>query len=242
MAQFHMPLLTILVPIIQDLERDGTASFHFVQGTVSSPPPRGSEDFYGDPPHVRFLDSYFGGRPDEELFDEAFKSPDSSTPEQKYRGLLETLQPRNTGRVEAILAHLHDVMEKEGPFDGILGDSEGAIVAATFVVDHLRRCSEAKVQPQLKCAVFISGGPPYTPDGTNMFLADQCGQVIAIPTCHIIGYNDPLIDGAIALYHLCNAKVATLVDHGRGHRLPRDARLFNFMIKGIRDTIARTTK
>lgn len=150
--------------------------------------------------------------------------------------LVQTLKPESTDFVQEVLDRLHTIVDKEGPFDGILGNSEGATLAATFLVDCLR-----KSQNPFKCAIFMSGNAPYFPDGTGLFLADDYGQLITIPTCHIIGYNDSLIDAAVALYHLCDQDAATIVDHGKGHMVPRDPKSSKVMIKGIRDTIARAS-
>lgn len=229
--------------MVNDLESDGTASFHFIHGTVEVPIPSGQEEFHGPPPHLRFLESVSQGTSDEEAFSKYFeKETSSSTPEQKYRDLARLLQSKSSGRIRSVLDRLNDVMREEGPFDGIIGDSEGAVIAATFIIDHLRQSAKTKSQPQLRCAVFISGGPPYNSDGTGMFLADECGQIITMPTCHIMGYNDCQISGVLALYHLCDEGSASLVDHGRGHRVPRDSRLYHFMIGGIRDLIKRTER
>lgn len=48
-------------------------------------------------------------------------------------------------------------------------------------------------------------------------LADESGEVIDIPTCHIVGCDDPYIDGAMALYSMCDQDSAELFDHGSGH-------------------------
>lgn len=53
-------------------------------------------------------------------------------------------------------------------------------------------------------------------------LADEDGEVIDIPTCHIVGCDDPYIDGAMALYSMCGQDSAELFDHGSGHFVPRE--------------------
>lgn len=56
----------------------------------------------------------------------------------------------------------------------------------------------------------------------HALLADECDDVIDIPTCHVVGCHDPYIDGAMALYNLCEDDTAELFDHGKGHTVPRD--------------------
>lgn len=46
--------------------------------------------------------------------------------------------------------------------------------------------------------------------------------MIEVPTCHIIGANDPYVDGTMALYGVCDPDTAIMFDHGKGHTIPRD--------------------
>lgn len=69
----------------------------------------------------------------------------------------------------------------------------------------------------------------------QILLADQCQDVIDIPTLHVVGYTDPYILGAIALFNMCNQDSAEMFDHGKGHTLPRDAET----IKELGDAIDR---
>ena len=163
------------------------------------------------------------------------------TPEQKYRRVAQSLRLESTTGIQTVFDRLYHVLDNEGPFDGIIGNSEGASVAAAFIVDYLKRYARKEVQQSLQCAVFMSGGPPPFSDGTGYFLADEHGQIITMPTCHIMAYNDPMIDGVVALHHLCDQASATIVDHGRGHLVPRDPRSSKLIIKGIRDLIVRVT-
>jgi hypothetical protein len=58
----------------------------------------------------------------------------------------------------------------------------------------------------------------------HCLLADECENIIDVPTCHIVGCNDPYIHGAMALFSMCDEDTATLFDHGKGHTIPRDAK------------------
>lgn len=81
--------------------------------------------------------------------------------------------------------YLYDVMEKEGPFDGVIGYSEGATIAATLLLHEQRRFEVYGIEPMLKCALFFAGWPPLTPEFDQLVLADQSDLTITIPTCHI---------------------------------------------------------
>ncbi len=180
------------------------------------------------------------GRTEDEIRNAVWVTPRYFTPEQKYRHHGHSIQAKGTEGGEAI-QHVFDriyrILDEEGPFDGILGNSEGATIAATFLIDYLGKVANNEREPYLRCAVFMSGGAPYTADGRGVYLADEHGQMITVPTCHIIGYNDSVIDSAVALYHLCDEDSATIVDHGKGHMVPHDERSSTLMVKGIRDLI-----
>ena len=226
--------------IVSELEQDGIASFHFIHGTVPSPPRVGFEEFIGPPPHLRFLDPATLGMTENEVDQVVWETPQYFTPEQKHQHLRQSIRARSGGTdaVRQALDRIYRIMDEEGPFDGILGFSEGATVAATFLIDYLQRVAKNEQKAELRGAVFISGGPPYTADGKDVALADEKGQMITIPTCHIIGCNDTVIDGCVALYHVCDENSATIVDHGKGHMVPHDEKSLGIMAKGMRDLIA----
>jgi predicted esterase len=77
------------------------------------------------------------------------------------------------------------VMEKEGPFDGIVGYSEGATIAGTLLLhEQMRDRDEGRI-PVLKCALFFGGWPPMRPTLDGIVLADESDLTIDIPTVHI---------------------------------------------------------
>ena len=228
------------MPVVSELEQEGVASFHFIHGTVPWPPPIGFEDSVGSPPHFRFLDVALLDMTEDEIRQVVLDTPQYFTPEQKFQHLRQSMSGRGkeSDAIQQVLDRLYRIMDEEGPFDGILGNSEGATVVATFLIDYLQKVAKDEHKPDLKCAVFISGGPPFTADGKDVILADEKGPIIGIPTCHIIGWNDTILDGALALYHLCDEDVANIVDHGKGHMIPHDEKSSGIMAKGLRDLIA----
>ena len=179
---------------------------------------------------------------EDEIRNALWDIPRYFTPEQKFhhlRHVFESKRLEGTAATQEAIDRIYRIVDQEGPFDGILGNSEGATIAATFLIDYLQKIARNERQPGLRCAVFMSGSAPFTADGKDVLLADEQGQIITVPTCHIIGWNDSVIDNAIALYHLCEEESATIVDHGKGHMVPHDEKSSQIMIKGIRDLIAR---
>lgn len=209
-------------------------------GSVKLAESAGLEGYYGPAPHLRFLESGWPGATDEQLSEAFVGAPDGLTPEDKMRYLERRLPPKISHLLQGVLLDIHRKFEEEGPFDCILGHSEGAIIAATFVIDSLKKRAEGNPIVPPKCAVFINGSFPHRADGKGWLFADECGQLITIPTCHIMAYNDALADQAVGLYHLCDEDLANIVDHGRGHAIPRDDKSCKLMLKAIRDLMDRT--
>ena len=93
-----------------------------------------------------------------------------------------------------------------------------------------------------QCGIFFAGWPPVSVEGEdniNTMLADECQEVLDVPTCHVVGCRDPYIDGAMALYSMCDEDMAVLFDHGQGHTVPRDRRIVEELTLTIRETIAK---
>lgn len=71
-------------------------------------------------------------------------------------------------------------------------------------------------------------------DGTvHCLLADETESIIDVPTCHVVGCNDPYIHGAMALFGMCDEDSAMLFDHGKGHTVPRDARTLQELVSAV---------
>lgn len=140
--------------------------------------------------------------------------------------------------LEETIARLRETIASVGDIQGILGYSEGAMVAALAVLDERRRAREMGEQARIKCAIFISGWPPFDFQTGSLVLADdQTEDAITVPTCHVMGASDPMLAGAMALYNLCDPDTANIFDHGHGHLVPRDERPLRELGQVIREMI-----
>jgi hypothetical protein len=83
------------------------------------------------------------------------------------------------------LEYLYRIMDEKGPFDGIIGYSEGATVAATLILHEQRRFETQGIPPMFKCGLFFAGWPPMNPELDSIVLADESDLTITIPTCHV---------------------------------------------------------
>ena len=199
------------------------------------------EGHYGLAPHLRFLESAWPGATDQQLNDAVRGAPSGMRPEEKIRYIERRLPHSGVWlQQQDVILGIHRKFVEEGPFDCILGYSEGASIAATFVVDSLAKCAEGGNIVTPRCAVFLNGCTPWSMDTSEPLLADKDGQVITIPTCHILAHNDVMAYASTALYHLCDEELATILDHGRGHSIPRDVKTCKLVTTAIRDLVDRT--
>jgi hypothetical protein len=111
--------------------------------------------------------------------------PDCETPEDTMRELMrEGIAPSHRSTANA-LKYLTKIMQERGPFEGIIGYSEGATVAATLLLHEQRQFKKKGIKPMFKYAIFFAGWPPVDPDTYAMVLSDESDTMIEIPTCHI---------------------------------------------------------
>lgn len=110
------------------------------------------------------------------------------------------------------LAYLEGVFREQGPFDGVIGFSQGGTLAAVL----------AAMQPHpaivFKFVVCISAFPSRA--GAHAALV-RPGSV-AMPSLHIYGERDALVtpDRSRALFDVFAPGTASIVAHGGGHFVP----------------------
>ena len=111
--------------------------------------------------------------------------PQLETPEMTMRELMTYGVARTDKSAANTLQYLYNLMEKEGPFDGIVGYSEGATIAGTLLLhEQLMQENHGRI-PMFKFALFFGGWPPMKPTLDGIVLADESDLMIDIPTCHI---------------------------------------------------------
>ncbi|KAI4262760.1 MAG: hypothetical protein L6R42_002065 [Xanthoria sp. 1 TBL-2021] len=209
-----------------------TVELHFLNGPheVSRFPGLGSQH---RGPFFRYLGE---GAPDvARLVDVMQDLPTStSSPEEMCRGMRivygEDYKPQLAAKYVQDFANTSDA----GPFDGLLGFSEGACVAANILLDQERTSPERP----FKCAVFFNGIPPARAGNAGIYLADECGQVIKTPTLHVFGARDPGKFASLALGNLCTSDNSLVYDHGQGHEIPRAPAITKRIATLVREMVA----
>lgn len=172
-------------PIVQELTSDGTATFHFIHGPCEAVPPEGFESFFGKPPYYRFIEPDDPESEDTDVLNRIRDFPQCDTPEQAMRELMKEGVASCIRSTYGALMYLYNVMHEQGPFDGIIGYSEGATVAATLLLHEQVMAERKGYKPMFKYGVFFGGWPPMDPDTFRLVLADETDLRIQVPTCHI---------------------------------------------------------
>ena len=119
--------------------------------------------------------------------------PDCETPENTMRELMREGIATTHKSTDNAIKYLVRIMQERGPFDAIIGYSEGATVASTLLLHEQRRFKKKGIEPMFKYAIFFAGWPPVDPDTHHMILSDESDAMIEIPTCHISGFFAPVL-------------------------------------------------
>ncbi|KAJ4793721.1 Dihydrofolate reductase [Rhynchospora pubera] len=112
------------------------------------------------------------------------------------------------------LAYIEDLIIEHGPFDGLMGFSQGAILSAALPGLQARGLALTKV-PKIKWVVIISGAEFRKPEVAEKAYATK----IECPSLHFLGKDDFLrIHGEKLLKSFVDPLV---IQHPKGHTVPR---------------------
>ncbi|XP_022751114.1 esterase C25G4.2-like isoform X1 [Durio zibethinus] len=120
---------------------------------------------------------------------------------------------------EECIAYIEDHMIKHGPFDGLLGFSQGGMLASVLPWMQREGVAFTKV-PKIKFVVVISGfalrelksGPPK-------LLVNAFSAPVECPSLHMIGDKDFLKERGIKL--LKSFVKPFVIHHSMGHTVPK---------------------
>ncbi|OQE34917.1 hypothetical protein PENCOP_c015G08415 [Penicillium coprophilum] len=153
-----------------------------------------------------------------------------------------------------LLAGLVNFVESNGPFDGVMGFSEGGIMAAMLLIEDARHPFAG-----FKCGIVFSAALPLDPDVVRTGVL-RCidpeidGVLLHIPTTLIVEENlvrlrgrSPLAslwcqdDAQEALVRICDERLREVVRHDLGHQVPGSKSMEGFLetLKAIERTIER---
>ena len=130
----------------------------------------------------------------------------------------------------------HLAQHRKSPYDGVLGFSEGASVAAALM---LRQNSEGKASA-FQFAIFICGVPPFRWDKNDLVLPNETTERIRVPTAHILGAEDLGRQAGRMMHDLCEESSASLIYHKGGHTIPWDLQTTALIAEAIRGVLRRS--
>ncbi|PWY82063.1 hypothetical protein BO70DRAFT_362024 [Aspergillus heteromorphus CBS 117.55] len=124
------------------------------------------------------------------------------------------------------LRDLDKFIEVEGPFDGIIAFSMGALLTTTYLIQH--GIKKPHTPLPFQCGIFLSGQVPVDPialERGEIRVLDPAvdgDQLMAnFPTAHIWDPNDEAYrDQSERLSGLCDPRVQLRLHHGEGHAVP----------------------
>jgi predicted esterase len=112
-----------------------------------------------------------------------------------------------------------------GPFDAVLGFSQGAGLAAMLLMRQHYQSPTSP--PSFKCAVFFSPVSIYDPvayveRGELIVLSGMVNGIypITIPTFVSYGKQDMRKDECEGLMKVCDPQALEVLVHGKGHEIP----------------------
>ncbi|KAG6286301.1 hypothetical protein E4U46_005041 [Claviceps purpurea] len=214
-----------LGPFVKATSKSGQISFKWISGRHEAIPPAGFSDYFGRGTLYCFI-PFDGIEALDDVLHKLDEFPQGATAEDTIRQLIQSDygSQYTLDGVRNSIEYILDAVRKDPEIEGILGFSEGATAAASAILEEKRLWEEEGVPRQLKCGIFFAGWPPLSLKGgqCNVILADESEDAIDIPTCHVVGSDDPYIDGAMSLHSMCDQDSAVLFDHGSGHFVPRE--------------------
>ena len=111
---------------------------------------------------------------------------------------------------EESLSYIERILRDEGPFDGVIGFSQGAVLAHLLL--------EGGAHPELRCAICISGFASRDPVHEAMVAPGS--EPIPVPSLHIIGERDALVEPSRSEAMAARFENATIITHAGGHFSP----------------------
>ncbi|KAJ5203744.1 uncharacterized protein N7498_004623 [Penicillium cinerascens] len=136
--------------------------------------------------------------------------------------------------------HIRNLIITKGPFDAVMGFSQGGALAAALIAHHSK--THPSEPPLFRAAVFICSGAPWESAGLAYISPQPDTYSIAIPTAHIVGKTDPLYPESMKLYGLCEPSKAAFYDHGSKHMVPFDKENTEQMTRVIEQTVAKAIR
>jgi len=126
------------------------------------------------------------------------------------------LQATHFEGLETSIDFIKNVCKTQGPFDGILGFSQGGVMASILTT---LQDSTQESPLHFKFAIIASAYPPHIPEFQTK-LDQKVIEKTLVPTLHIYGSNDDLVLPEHSKKLATLFPDATTLEHEGGHYLP----------------------
>lgn len=121
--------------------------------------------------------------------------------------------------------YILDIIDEYGPFDGVVGFSQGAAAAATALL--YSQSIDGTAPPLFKFAIFFCSTAALDVVSVSDSSEEVCPAkdllLPPIPTVHVVGQKDDVRSQSMALHGLAEEQYARLITHEGGHWIPKDA-------------------
>lgn len=135
----------------------------------------------------------------------------------------------DTESAKQALDYVQDVMVEDGPFDGIIGFSEGAAIGLALL---LRHAAENPLEPPY---AICKWGVFFSRVGIDRELNNlEEDSPLGIPSLHVLDQSDILL-GAGGANVETEPGLARFIFHSRGHDIPRDNATANVIMVAVQD-------
>lgn len=136
--------------------------------------------------------------------------------------------------LDSAMEYIDEIVEEDGPFNGILGFSQGATMAFCYLHHRLRTRPFDPPFIPFACAIFISASGTAKDQSTLVEYTGSSGRSITVPTLHVYGKEDVDSEAAKTMYAQCKAGDTEFILHPYGHPIPTDADSTRRIVKGIK--------
>ncbi|CAF1481452.1 unnamed protein product [Adineta steineri] len=153
------------------------------------------------------------------------KSTDNPSNEERYQWMSYkptewSVSAYDYDTIKESIEYITNYINQNGPFDGLLGFSQGAIVCVTMLLD----IPNWSILPACIKFVILVGCPPIN-DKTIKPILDTLNKKNQVPTLHVSGRNDTLITTEMSeiIFKYFDPYSAEFYIHKGGHYCPNDS-------------------
>lgn len=135
--------------------------------------------------------------------------------------------------LERSIAHIVEYINKQGPFDIMLGFSQGCVMATILSMWYLK---QQKPRPW-KLNLLFNGLRAYGNNAQYLF-QDSDGQLlmVPVPSVHVLGRTDPLCPAGEQLSAMYATESNLVLHHDGTHRFPsrkRNPEVYDAILRAI---------